>query len=700
MKTYKILLITAGFALNLLLLPMGHSQTTNFCDGCTVSDNYTNLAGDFYVFSGANDSLLTGTSNTFFNLGTVQQTGAGDFELGTEFANDYFDNGPGATYQFAADSSILNYAPGESTPVFSNQGLVWKSAGQNTSSIGITFNNLGGTIRVDSGIFSLSGGGISTNGVFTVGQGAILDLTGSNSPIWAGELTGSGLGEVWLASGNLTGNPSLSLDFPLALFQWNGGTLQGVITNSDSVTVSGTNVSTLTGDNTTFVNEGKVIQTGSGGTIMGTAGGNVYFNNEPGATYQFASDSSVLWGLNFYGQTSLSVPFSNQGLVWKSGGTGTSVLATAFNNLGGTVKVDSGNLILSGGGSSSNGVFTIANGAVLDPTGGNAPTYAGELTGSGSGQVWFDSGTLFAAPALVMDFPPGLFQWNGGILQGNITNLGTITVSGTNYSSLTGANTTFVNEGMVTQAGSGGTLVGAYGANVYFDNEVGATYNFASDSSIGWGFNFYGQGPPPFSNSGLVRKSAGTNTSSIWTSFVNNPGGSIEVDSGVLAIQGTGFAQNGGSFTVSLGGPNPNQSGQLAVAGNVALSGPLNLVLANGYVPVEGDQFEILSCNSLSGTFSSTNIPAGMTVSYFPNYVELVVTGTVPAQIQSPGKIGNIFKFTFGTANDQSYTIQQTTNLEPANWIFYSNVIGNGSIFQFTTPVTNFPQQFFRVRSP
>lgn len=170
--------------------------------------------------------------------------------------------------------------------------------------------------------------------------------------------------------------------------------------------------------------------------------------------------------------------------------------------------------------------------------------------------------------------------------------------------------------------------------------------------------------------------------------------------SGVLAIQQGGFAQNGGSFTVSLGGSNPNQSGQLAAAGDVSLSGPLNVVLANGYVPVEGDQFEILSCNSVSGTFSSTNAPAGITVSYFPNYVELVVTGTVPAQIQSPGKTGNIFKFSFGTANNQSYTIQQTTNLEPANWTFYSNIIGNGSIFQFTTPVTNYPQQFFRVRSP
>jgi hypothetical protein len=706
MKTYKTLLISSGFALNLLLSPAGDAQTTNLCDGCTISANYINPAGDFYIFSGAGNSLLTGSSNTFFNLGTVQQTGAGSFLVGGEFENDYFNNEQGATYQFATDSSILNDVPGGSTPVFSNQGLVWKSAGPNTSTIGIMFNNQGGTVKVDSGSLILSGGGTSSNGVFTIASGAVLDLTGSNAPIWAGEVTGSGAGAVWLASGTLTANPSLGLNFPPGLFQLNGGTLQGIITNNDIVTVSGTNISTLTGANTTFVNNGTMIQTGSGGIIMGTPGGNTYFNNEPGATYQFASDSSFAWGLNFFGQTSLSAAFSNQGLVWKSAGTNTSTIATGFNNLGGTVKVDSGSLILSGGGASSNGVFTIASGAVLDMTGSNSPTWAGGITGSGAGAVWLASGTLTANPSLGLNFPPGLFQWNGGILQGIITNIGTVTVSGTNYSTLTGANTTFVNEGTVIQAGSGGTLVGAYGANVYFDNEAGATYNFASDSSIGWGFNFYGQGPPPFSNFGLVRKSAGTNTSSIWTTFVNNPGGSIEVDSGVLAIQGTGFAQNGGSLTITLGGPNPYQCGQLAVAGPVTLSGPLNVVQANGYVPVAGNQFEILSCNSFTGTFTSTNIPAGMTVSYSqnnlgqPEYVYLVVTGTVPAQIQSPGKTGNNFKFSFGTATNQSYTIQQNTNLATANWNFYSNVIGNGSLFQFTTPVTNFPQQFFRVRSP
>jgi hypothetical protein len=78
----------------------------------------------------------------------------------------------------------------------------------------------------------------------------------------------------------------------------------------------------------------------------------------------------------------------------------------------------------------------------------------------------------------------------------------------------------------------------------------------------------------------------------------------------------------------------------------------------------------------------------------------LVVTGTVSAQIQSPQLSGGNFTFNFGTANGQSYTVQQNTNLATTNWTFYTNITGNGSIYQFATPVTNIPRRFFRVVEP
>jgi hypothetical protein len=61
---------------------------------------------------------------------------------------------------------------------------------------------------------------------------------------------------------------------------------------------------------------------------------------------------------------------------------------------------------------------------------------------------------------------------------------------------------------------------------------------------------------------------------------------------------------------------------------------------------------------------------------------------------------GSNFTFNFGTANGQSYTVQQNTNLATTNWTFYTNITGNGSIYQFATPVTNIPRRFFRVVEP
>src|ERR1035438_2186175 len=262
MTNHKTPLFAGCFALNLLLSLAGQAQTTNICNGCTISSTYTNLTGNVYSFIGTNSSLLTGGNTTFFNQGTVQQTGSGTFLVGGFNQNVFFNNEPGAVYQFATDNVIGNEYPGNSSPAFSNQGLVWKSGGTSYSGIQIAFNNQSGVLKVDSGTLYLSGGGTSSNGVFEVAAGAVLNPTGGNSPTWSGRLTGSGSGTVALTNGSITANPSLTLDFTNNLFQWDGGTLQGVITNSAIVTLSSTNSSLLTGANTIFYNQGTVQQTG------------------------------------------------------------------------------------------------------------------------------------------------------------------------------------------------------------------------------------------------------------------------------------------------------------------------------------------------------------------------------------------------------------------------------------------------------
>ena len=65
-----------------------------------------------------------------------------------------------------------------------------------------------------------------------------------------------------------------------------------------------------------------------------------------------------------------------------------------------------------------------------------------------------------------------------------------------------------------------------------------------------------------------------------------------------------------------------------------------------------------------------------------------------------PQGSGAGFNFGFQSVSNQSYTIQRNDDLTTANWIFYTNFTGNGSLMQLVAPVTNTPHRFFRVRQP
>ena len=65
-----------------------------------------------------------------------------------------------------------------------------------------------------------------------------------------------------------------------------------------------------------------------------------------------------------------------------------------------------------------------------------------------------------------------------------------------------------------------------------------------------------------------------------------------------------------------------------------------------------------------------------------------------------PQPAGTGFSFGVQSVSNQSYTIQRNDDLTAANWIFYTNFTGNGSLMQLVAPVTNTPHRFFRVRQP
>jgi hypothetical protein len=141
--------------------------------------------------------------------------------------------------------------------------------------------------------------------------------------------------------------------------------------------------------------------------------------------------------------------------------------------------------------------------------------------------------------------------------------------------------------------------------------------------------------------------------------------------------------------------------GKLVLSHIADLGGPLDVSVGGTFAPAVGNQFQIVSSSGQSGTFSSVNVPAGISVNYSNNGVFLVVAGAVPVQILLPHMAGTNFFFQFPTTSGQSYTVQWNNDVTTTNWVFYTNIVGNGSAIQAQVPVTAAPsKRFFRIREP
>jgi len=73
------------------------------------------------------------------------------------------------------------------------------------------------------------------------------------------------------------------------------------------------------------------------------------------------------------------------------------------------------------------------------------------------------------------------------------------------------------------------------------------------------------------------------------------------------------------------------------------------------------------------------------------------LSGTASVALQN-GSSGGL-NLSFPTVGNQSYTIEQTTNLSSGAWQIYQHVSGNGQPVQLSVPLAN-RQQFFRVTQP
>ncbi len=510
------------------------------------------------------------TCNVQVTLGslTVEPGGALDmaFNSSLTVANTAFQTDGTIT-------SAMYFQSGGAYGIYTNSGTLAKTGGTGTTAFdgNISFNSLPGTtIAAASGTLQLPGNsGVLDTVTFDPAAGAVINLVTQasnegNLNHFQGTLTnGAGTGTVLFSGGTMSGgsNPCI-LDFTGSVFQWTGGIIGSY---QQGATFSNTGVVNIESDNTpttyaNFTNEGTIIETGAGEFDVGYYNSGGSFTNAASGVFDLTTDAGI-------GES--SYPFTNVGLLRKSGGTGTSTFdpTMVFNNQGGTVEVDSGTLQLPGStGVSTGGIFNVpAAGAVLNLVSANGTNiFTGTYTGSGAGNVVLSQGNINSnnMTPLILDFPGSFFQWTGGTIGGYqggdlVTNNGVINVVANNTPTTLA---TFTNNGTMIETGTGEFDIGNYNSGGSFTNASGAVYDLASDAGIG-------ETGYPFTNVGLLKKSAGTGTSSFDPTMIfNNQNGTIEVDSGTLQLPSGGGTSTGGTFNV------PNTSAVLdLVSGNGGL---------------------------------------------------------------------------------------------------------------------------------
>jgi RHS repeat-associated protein len=517
----------------------------------------TNLGTGFMTVTGGT------LAATLTNQGSITQTD------GTLTISGGLSNQGVYTISLAATGTAITGAG-----TFTNTSLV-----QLTTSVVATiadpFANQGGTVQTTAaattGTLVLGGGGVSTGGTYNAtAAGASIDLAGTATSLLSGAYTGAGAGTVGLARGGVlaVNAAGVTLDFTaeafvdaFGYFNLFGHTLTnaGAITltnpaQGSTITASvfannffqGGSSSSLGG---TLLNQGTIDQRGTG--AFGMYDNTVISNQD---LWQFDADSGVFFG------SAAPNSFVNAagGTVKKKAGAGTSDIDVPFDNQGGTVDAESGNITLSRGGTSTGGTYTAVTGSVIDLTGNGGVTYTGTYTGSGGGNVKLAGGSItVGSGGATFNFPSGYLAWTGTTLSGTLTNAATGFLSFTNltpggtFNNLgtlfqSGGTINVINSGSFTDSAGTTNLSGGTGGSL---NETGGTVNVSTGTYAGTN---------TLSGSGGTVSLSGTLTNTGTMSFggaaispaynLNNP----------TFVGGTIATPNGGQLTATQAGATLN----------------------------------------------------------------------------------------------------------------------------------------------
>lgn len=611
---------------------------------------------------------------------------------GSNFGNDdaasSFNNEAGATVSISDSGQPSFVIPFNNNGTVSVQtgGVIFKSGGTSTGTFNTTvgtftdfeatlnpksythnsgtkFTGLGGVSVSDSGIVNIATGAtVNCDSAYRVLEfsslkinfGAVFKAT-SNFSLQGG--TVDGLGTL-----NVTGR-----------LDWNDGDMKG--TGSTDIAAGGQLVMQGTDSNSALNLDTRTLNNSGTTTIIGNSSfadflrisNNAVFNNKTGGVVNIQHDGY------FINQNSTGGTFDNQaGATLNCNAIGSDFLQGGgidvlfLNN--GTVNVQQGTLILTGGGQSS-GKFNVATNATLDI---NSVLYTANAgtTLTGGGMTWVETTLLIPSGANLI-VPAGhtmrlasaidgsgqltingTLDWQQGVMQGGgITRInagGTSTwTAGEFDQSKDLTNRTFSNFGTTIWSGdnmnvgagaainneSGATFIDSTDRSMFalnsteqiFNNKVGATFtkNTTTSTQI-W--------QVPFTNAGSVILQSGTLNFQYFTGnyvqtigFTNLLGGNLSSlqfsgNKSTIDIQG-GIVTGTGTINANLTNNGQIKPGQTAgVPGVLTISGDYTQT-ANGKLDIEiggitaGTQYDQLQIGG------AANIDGLLTIVHINNFV-------------------------------------------------------------------------------